>query len=115
MNWAYTKEHDAVAALPPLTARRPVIELAVARTADATPGVTVCRGVAVQGVVGTPASDGTLHVTGVSTDGGIIGADLVVDCGGRQSSMPRWIRDAGGPAVVETREDVGFRIARNLQ
>lgn len=23
MNWAYTKEHDAVAALPPLTARRP--------------------------------------------------------------------------------------------
>ena len=92
-----------------LTARRPVIELAVARTADATPGVTVCRGVAVQGVVGTTGPDGTLHVTGVSTDGGIVGADLVVDCGGRQSSMPRWIRDAGGPAVVETREDVGFR------
>ena len=92
-----------------LTARRPVIELAVARTADATPGVTVCRGVAAKGVVGTTDANGALHVTGVSTEGGIIGADLIVDCGGRQSSMPRWIREAGGPEVVETREDVGFR------
>ena len=29
MNWAYTKEHDAVAALPPLTARRPFRSLAL--------------------------------------------------------------------------------------
>jgi hypothetical protein len=29
VNWAYTKEHDAVAALPPLTARRPFRSLAL--------------------------------------------------------------------------------------
>jgi len=29
VNWAYTKEHDAVAALPPLTARKPFRSLAL--------------------------------------------------------------------------------------
>ena len=91
-----------------LTARRPVIELAAARAAAMTRGLTVRRGAAARGITGTHRS-GTFHVTGVTVDGGTLPADLVVDCGGRQSAMPRLLAAAGGPTVVETREDVGFR------
>ena len=50
-----------------------------------------------------------MHVTGVRTeDGDDITADLVVDSGGRRSSMAGWLRDAGSPGPKEMIEDSGF-------
>jgi 2-polyprenyl-6-methoxyphenol hydroxylase-like FAD-dependent oxidoreductase len=93
-----------------LTARRPVAEAVVAACAEATPGLTVRRGVAVAGVTtGTGALDGVPHVTGVRTDGGEeIAADLVVDATGRRSGLPDWVEAAGGRRPVEEVEDSGF-------
>ena len=51
--------------LEAVTARRPVAESVVASVAQATPGVTIRRGVAIQGVLtGTPAAPGVPHVVG---------------------------------------------------
>ena len=88
-----------------VTARRPVIEMAMATAAAATPGVTIRRGVAVAGLAVRPDSPGATgtapgvpHVTGLHTSAGPIEADLVVDCGGRRSSLPAWVAEAGGGA-----------------
>ena len=98
-----------------VTARRPVIEMAMAAAATATPGVTIRRGVAVAGLAvgpGAPGADGPTpgvpHVTGLLTSAGPIEADLVVDCGGRRSSLPAWVAEAGGGPIVDDREDSGF-------
>jgi 2-polyprenyl-6-methoxyphenol hydroxylase-like FAD-dependent oxidoreductase len=90
-----------------VTARRPVLELALSAAARAL-GVDVRRGVAVTGLAtdqGTPVP----RVTGVLTDGGRVErADLVVDCGGRRSALGSWLAAAGGRQPVEEREDCGF-------
>ena len=92
-----------------VTARRPVAESVVAQVAAATPGLTVRRGVGVAGVLTTAGADGIVHVTGVRTaDGEELTADLVVDAGGRRSSMPTWLREAGSPGPQEMIEDCGF-------
>ena len=92
-----------------VTARRPVGESVVASMAAATAGLTIRRGVGVSGVVTTTGPDGIVHVTGVRTeDGDDIGADLVVDAGGRRSAMAGWLRDAGSPGPKEMIEDSGF-------
>ena len=92
-----------------VTARRPVAESVVAEVAASTPGLTVRRGVGVAGVLTTAGADGIVHVTGVRTvDGEELTADLVVDAGGRRSSMPAWLRDAGSPGPQEMIEDCGF-------
>ena len=92
-----------------VTARRPVVELAVARAAAATPGVEVRRGVTAEGVLTAgegPA--GAPRVTGVATADGNLPADLVVDCGGRRSPLAGWLAAAGAGTVAEEREDSGF-------
>src|SRR3954465_3687378 len=84
-----------------VTARRPVAESVVATMAAATSGLTIRRGVGVNGLLTSSGADGIVHVTGVRTDEGEdIIADLVVDSGGRRSSVPTWLREAGslGPA-----------------
>jgi len=93
-----------------MTGRRPMVEAAFARTAAATPGVTVCRGVAVKGLlVGDPAVDGVPHVVGVITDtGDEMRADLVVDASGRRSSLPSLLEAIGAVAPEEEIEDSGF-------
>jgi 2-polyprenyl-6-methoxyphenol hydroxylase-like FAD-dependent oxidoreductase len=93
-----------------VTARRPVLESAVAAVAVATPGVTIRRGVAVTGLAaeGGTAS-GVPWVRGVLTEGGgTLRADLVVDCGGRRSALGAWLAAAGARPPVEEREDCGF-------
>ena len=93
-----------------VTARRPVLEAALAAAAEAV-GVTVHRGVTVIGVTtttGVTIDDGP-RVTGVLTaDGQAIHADLVVDCGGRRSALPAWLRAAGARPPIEERADCGF-------
>ena len=93
-----------------LTGRRPMVEGAFARVAEATPGITVRRGTAVQGLLtGDPAVSGVPHVVGVVTDAGEeVRADLVVDASGRRSALPRLLADIGARAPLEELDDSGF-------
>lgn len=91
-----------------LTARRPTVEHVFARAAEAEPRVDVRRGSAVLGLVTRALARG-VHVSGVRTDAGEeLDAELVVDAMGRRSPLPRWLRDAGAPPVLEEAEDSGF-------
>jgi 2-polyprenyl-6-methoxyphenol hydroxylase-like FAD-dependent oxidoreductase len=93
-----------------LTARRPVLEAAVARAAAAEPGVRIRRGVAVRELVtGRADRTGATHVVGAVTGSGeVLRADLVVDAGGRRSALPKLLAAIGVTGVVEEREDCGF-------
>jgi 2-polyprenyl-6-methoxyphenol hydroxylase-like FAD-dependent oxidoreductase len=86
-----------------VTARRPVLEAAVAAVAARTAGVEIRRGVTVTGVTMDRS-----HVTGVRTGDRTVTADLVVDCGGRRSALGSWLVAAGARAPVEEREHCGF-------
>jgi 2-polyprenyl-6-methoxyphenol hydroxylase-like FAD-dependent oxidoreductase len=91
-----------------VTARRPVIEAAVAGVAARTPGLTIRRGVRVSGLV-TAGRSAVPRVVGVRTDGGELAADLVVDATGRHGPTVDWIVAAGGRAPAVTEADSGFR------
>jgi 2-polyprenyl-6-methoxyphenol hydroxylase-like FAD-dependent oxidoreductase len=93
-----------------VTARRPVLESAFARTAEDTPGVRVARGVAIEGVVADRSFvDGVPHVKGVRTrDGDEVGADLVIDAMGRRSKFVDWVGAIGARAPYEEAFDAGF-------
>jgi 2-polyprenyl-6-methoxyphenol hydroxylase-like FAD-dependent oxidoreductase len=90
-----------------VTARRPVLEAAVAAAAASCPGVRVRRGVAVTGLL-TSAAGAVPQVVGVQTTAGDVRAELVVDAGGRRSTLARWIVAAGGRPPAEERADSGF-------
>lgn len=93
-----------------VTARRPVLEAAVAAVAGRTPGVTIRRGVAATGLLtDPPMPTRPPHVRGVLTRGGqAFRADLVVDCCGRRSALGSWLEAVGARRPVEEREDSGF-------
>jgi 2-polyprenyl-6-methoxyphenol hydroxylase-like FAD-dependent oxidoreductase len=93
-----------------LTARRSTVEQVFARAAARQPGLSVRRGVAVDGLVkGSSAASGRPHVAGVRTAAGEeIRADLVVDAMGRRSWLPAWLRELGAPPIHEEAEDSGF-------
>ena len=91
-----------------VTARRPVIEYAVADCAER--HLDVRRGVTVSELLtGPPAATGVPHVTGVRTsDGEQLAADLVIDAMGRRSTLPDWLARLGARPVAEEAEDSGF-------
>jgi 2-polyprenyl-6-methoxyphenol hydroxylase-like FAD-dependent oxidoreductase len=93
-----------------VTARRPVLEGAIAAVARTTPEVQIRRGVAVSGLTTNDhRPSGIPHVTGVVTEhDGMIAADLVVDAGGRRSALPVWLDAIGARQPTEEREDSGF-------
>jgi 2-polyprenyl-6-methoxyphenol hydroxylase-like FAD-dependent oxidoreductase len=93
-----------------MTGRRPMVEAAFARTAAATPNVTIRRGVSVKGLLaGEPAVEGVPHVVGVVSDtGDEMRADLVVDATGRRSPLPSLLVAIGAVAPEEEVEDSGF-------
>ena len=93
-----------------VTARRPVMEAALARVAERTPGVEIRRGTAGRRAAPRPGGRaGVPHVAGVVTPAGEeLRADLVVDAGGRRSAFPSWLAAAGGPTIPEERADAGF-------
>ena len=101
---------DSDAKFENYTARRPVIEAAVASVVAGCPNVTVRRGVGVAGLLtGTPVTPGVPHVVGVRTDGGEeIRGDVVIDAGGRRSNLPGLLADVGARAPIEEKEDSGF-------
>jgi 2-polyprenyl-6-methoxyphenol hydroxylase-like FAD-dependent oxidoreductase len=91
-----------------ITARRPVLEQALGRAAEAETGLAINRGVRVRELVMT-SYDGTPHVSGVRTDSGEkLCADLVVDAMGRRSGLPGWLESGGAHPVHEEVEDSGF-------
>src|SRR6478672_438092 len=93
-----------------VTARRPVLEAAVAAVAGRTPGLTIRRGVAVTGLLAdSPARARAAQVRGVLAAGGqALRADLVVDCCGRRSPLGSWLEAIGAPRPAEEQEDCGF-------
>lgn len=93
-----------------LTGRRPVLESAFARVAERTPGVTILRGVVVDGpIAGRSVHPSIPHVAGVRTQDGVeLNADLVIDAMGRRSKMTEWVTAIGGRAPYEEASDVGF-------
>ena len=55
------------------------------------------------------------HVSGVVLkDGKELPADLVVDCSGRNSSMPKWLEAAGFTAPPQTVVDSGLGASAEL-
>ena len=93
-----------------VTGRRPVLEAAVAQAAKRTDGLTVCRGVAVTGLVtGHESMAGVPHVTGVTVGGAtVVHADLVVDATGRRSPVSGMLAAIGARRPDEEKEDCGF-------
>ena len=91
-----------------LTARRPVLEQALAGVAEHQPGLKVRRGVTVTGVMSQPRGT-TPHITGVRLESGEeIAAELVVDAMGRRSRLPQWLSAVGARQIEEECEDSGF-------
>jgi 2-polyprenyl-6-methoxyphenol hydroxylase-like FAD-dependent oxidoreductase len=91
-----------------LTARRPIVEGALAnvaaRSVDIRRGVGVVELCTARGVTGSVP-----HVTGVRTDTGErIGADLVVDAAGRRSQLPNWLSAIGARPPLEHSDESGF-------
>ncbi len=93
-----------------VTGRRPVLEAAVAQAAKCTDGLTVCRGVAVTGLVtGAESIAGVPHVAGVTIGGATqVHADLVVDAAGRRSPVSGMLAAIGARRPDEEKEDCGF-------
>jgi flavin-dependent dehydrogenase len=85
-----------------LGVRRIVLEHHLRRAAIAA-GVDVHSSSPVASLVaGESVRDGIPHVSGVQLeDGTTIAADLVVDCGGRRSPLPRWLEELGAPPAPE--------------
>ena len=86
-----------------ITARRPVIEHALARVAQEE--LDVRRGVEVERLV----SNGIPRIAGVRTTAGEdLHADLVVDAMGRRSRLPAWLADTGAAITHEESGTSGF-------
>lgn len=92
-------------------ARRPAFELALRLVAEDEPGVDIlCPAVAAD-LRCTRTDDGELHVMGIRlADGTRVDADLVLDCGGRRSPIPRWLaeHDVTLPEKVQDCESTYF-------
>jgi 2-polyprenyl-6-methoxyphenol hydroxylase-like FAD-dependent oxidoreductase len=85
---------------------RPFIEALVRDRTLALPNVTSRQGDTVSGFVTT--SDNA-RITGVVIDGQPLAADLVVDCTGRGSKTPLWLKELGYDAPVEDRVEIAVR------
>ncbi len=86
-----------------------MVEATLARVVDSQPGVEVCRGVAVRGLLAGDPQDGPVpHVAGVLTDDGeeVRGA-VVVDASGRRTRLPSLLAAIGARVPSEEREDTG--------
>ncbi len=100
-------EHGLDPRFETVTARRPVLEAALARLAAATPGITVQRGERLRGLL-VDGGDGSAppRVRGAAgASGRTWTADVVVDALGRRSPLPVWLAAAGLPGLEEQRAE----------
>lgn len=90
--------------------RRVVLEHHIRRALAAMPNVDVRSSAPVAGVTTGPSvAEGVPHVTGVTLeDGTTLPCDLVVDCGGRRSALPRWLESVGAAAMPEENVEDGL-------
>jgi 2-polyprenyl-6-methoxyphenol hydroxylase-like FAD-dependent oxidoreductase len=90
--------------------RRVVLEHHIRRALAAMPNVDVRSSTPVADVsTGPSVADGIPHVTGVTLeDGSTLTCDLVVDCGGRRSALPRWLESIGAAAMPEENVEDGL-------
>src|SRR4051794_7957426 len=93
-----------------VSARRPVMETALARAGARTDRLEVRRGAAGAGLLTDgEAPNGVPNVVGVRLDTGEeLRADLVVDAAGRRSALPAMLGAVGARAPDEELEDSGF-------
>jgi len=91
-----------------LLSRRLVAEATVRRFVGNEPGVAIRSGDAVVKLQFCTTRDVPV-VTGVQLlSGDVLSADLVVDAGGRRSSLPAWLAEADIRPPVDDRQDCGF-------
>ena len=91
-----------------ITGRRPVVESAFAAAVNEEPGLTVRRGVRIDGLLHEPGTD-PVRITGVRTaDGEELSADLVVDAMGRTSPTVDWLTELGPRSPQLASADSGF-------
>ncbi|GAA4874463.1 NAD(P)/FAD-dependent oxidoreductase [Actinomycetospora straminea] len=82
--------------LLPVMSRRATFDWVLGCVAAAEPGVVVRHGVTVTGLLADAAGPGDPpRVRGVTTDGGDVPADLVVDAAGRRTAIDRWLDGVG--------------------
>jgi 2-polyprenyl-6-methoxyphenol hydroxylase-like FAD-dependent oxidoreductase len=89
-----------------LMARRPIVEAVLRRLVRAEPGVELRTRQRVTGLeastTGRPGPAARPRVVGVRLgDGERLPADLVIDCGGRRSRAPEWLRRIGTGLAVD--------------
>ena len=96
-----------------LFSRRPAFELAIRRTAEVEPGVRILSPAAVAGIR-TEASPGDVpRVTGLKlADGSMIDAEVVLDCGGRRTPVPKWLGAVGVDVPFEVQDCDSIYLAR---
>jgi 2-polyprenyl-6-methoxyphenol hydroxylase-like FAD-dependent oxidoreductase len=86
-----------------LMTRRSTMDWVLRQTAQAEPLVTLRDHCRVTGLVASPGRPP--HVTGLRTDHGDVGADVLVDATGRRSPIDRWLREIGAmPTAVRQAE-----------
>ncbi|TML37403.1 MAG: FAD-dependent oxidoreductase [Actinobacteria bacterium] len=102
-----------------LACRRTTFDWVLRRCVEASPGVSLVPGAAVEGLAGVPGTRGRVpRVTGVralAADAGRgrdasleLPAELVVDASGRNSRLPSWLAELGVSGWAEESEDCGI-------
>lgn len=90
-----------------LAIRRTVLDLVLYRAAERTPGVFLRHGAVVRGLM---LDASARRVRGVVTAGGErVGADVVVDAGGRGAASRSWLAAAGVPTAADLTGGRGVR------
>ena len=88
-----------------LACRRTVFESVMRGAAECHPRVEQRTSVTVDGLDTRPGEP--LRIAGVVVNGVVLGADVVVDAGGRNSPVARWLADAGVTVPEATVEPCG--------
>ena len=95
--------------LTQLLTRRSTFDWVLMRSVAAEPGVDFRRGVKVTGLTARPASGhGPAQVTGVRSDAGDVGADLVIDATGRRSAIDTWLTGLGTRETTMDQAECGL-------
>lgn len=92
-----------------LLTRRSTFDWVLMRTVAAEPGVEYHPGVKVTGlIVRRPGRAAPPHVTGVRSDAGDVGGDVVIDAAGRRSPIDTWLTDVGARPTTVAQAECGL-------
>lgn len=91
-----------------LACRRTTFDWVLRRAALAEPAITLVGASPVQGLLAVTGRLGRPHVTGVRTEAGDYLGQLVIDGGGRASSLPGWLEAIGAARPWEEQSDISI-------